>query len=105
MFRGGDPVGDELLELVRRHAGMRGHHDLENGRLAACQRAFDIALEQRGKRFLVLPLRMLGRERLHSVERKQKLKIHRLLGPERAVIIEGRDAFCRRHELRRRPPS
>ena len=102
MLRGRDPVGDELLELVRRHAGMRGHHDLENGRFAARNRAFHIPLEQRGKRFLVLPLRMLRRERLHSVERKQELKIHGLLGPQRAVVIEGGDAFCRRHELR--PP-
>ena len=61
--------------------------------LAASQRGLHVALEQRGERLLVLPLRMLRRERLHAVEREEQLEIHRLLGPERAVVVERGDAL------------
>ncbi len=46
-----------LLELLGRHARMRGHDDLEDGGFAARERAFEVAFEQRGERLLVLPLR------------------------------------------------
>jgi hypothetical protein len=38
---------------------------------------------------------MLWRERLYSINREGELKINRLLGPERAVIVEGCDALVR----------
>jgi hypothetical protein len=63
----GYPVAHDLLELIRRHAGMRDGDDLENGGLAAGERALEIALEQRGKRLLVLPFRMQRGERFHAV--------------------------------------
>ena len=49
MLRGRDPVLDDLLELLGRHAGVRGHDDFEHGVLAAGERAFHVALEQRGR--------------------------------------------------------
>ena len=64
-----------------------------DGRFAAGERAFHVALEQRGKRLLRFPLGMLRREHLHALERKDELEIHRLLGPERAVVVEGGDAL------------
>ena len=69
--------------------------------LAAGERAFHVALEQRGERLLVLPLGMLRGERLHAVEREEELEIHRLLGPERAVVVEDRDALGGRDEVGR----
>ena len=69
--------------------------------LAAGQRGLHVALEQRGEGLLVLPLGMLRRERLDAVEREEELEVHRLLGPERAVVVEGGDALGRRHEVRR----
>ena len=42
-----------------------------------------------------------GRERLHAVQREEQLEIHRLLGPERAVVVEDGDALGRRHEVGR----
>ena len=80
---------------------MRGHHDFEQRAFAARERAFHVALEQRGERLLVLPLGMLRRERLHAVEREEQLEVHRLLGPERAVVVEGSDALGDRDEVGR----
>jgi hypothetical protein len=44
---------------------------------------------------------MLRRERLHPVEREKELEIQRLLGPERAVVVERRDTLVRGNEVRR----
>src|SRR5262245_15578401 len=41
---------------------------------------------------------MLRRERLDSVQGKCKLKVDRLLGPKRTVIVESRDPFRLRYE-------
>ena len=99
MLRSGEPVAHDLLERLGRHVCVSSQNDFEDGVLAACQCRFQVSLEQRGERLLVLPLRALGRERLHAVERKRKLKIHRLLGPQRAVVVEHRDARCGRYEV------
>ncbi len=42
-----------------------------DGWFSAGKRAFHVALEQRCKRLLALPLRMLRRERLHAVKAKR----------------------------------
>src|SRR5579862_8535828 len=44
---------------------------------------------------------MLWRERLHAVENEEELHGQRLLAPERAVVVEGGDAFRHRHKVRR----
>ena len=44
--------------------------------------------------------RVLRRQRLDPIDRKNDLEIHRLLGPQRAVVVEGGDALVRRHEIR-----
>ena len=98
---GRDPVVDDLLEFVGRHAGVRDHDDFGDRPLAAGERAFHVALEQRRERLLVLPLGMLRRERLDAVEREEELEIHRLLAPERAVVVERGDALGRRHKVGR----
>ena len=67
---------------------------------AARERAFKIALEQRGEWLLGLPLRVLRRKRLHAVEGKEELEIHRLFGPECAVVVEHGDALGGRDEIR-----
>ena len=101
MLRGGDPVLHDLFEFLRGHARVGGHDDFDHRVFAAGERGFHVALEQRRERFLVLPLRMLRREHLHAVEREEELEIHRLLGPERAVVVERGDALVRRNEVGR----
>ena len=46
-----------------------------------------------------LPLRVLGRKRRHPVEREHDLRVERMRDPERAVLVEGRDAVLGRHEV------
>ena len=105
MLRGGDPVLHDLLEFHRGHAGVGGHHEVQDRAVAAGQRSIHVALEQRGERFLGLPFRMLRRQRLHAIEREVELDGHRLLAPQRAVVVERGDAFWRRHEVRRAGPG
>ena len=91
---------DGLGELLRRHAGMRRRHDLQQALLAGRRERLHVAFEQRLERLLGLPLRMLRRQRLDAIEREGELEIDRLLGPQRAVVVEGGDALGRRHEIR-----
>jgi len=49
---------------------MGSHNDFEYRFVAALESSFHIASEQRGKGLLVLPFRMLRRELLDTVERK-----------------------------------
>ena len=93
MFRGGDPILDDLLKLHRGHARVRGHDEFEERVVTAGERGFQIALEQRSEGFFGLPFGMLRRERLHAVEREVELNGHRLLAPERAVVVKRGDAF------------
>src|SRR5262245_42131065 len=100
MLRCGQPVLDDLFELNRRHTGMSGGYDFQQRLISAGQRAFEIAFDKRGERLCVLPLRMLRREGLDAVERKEKLEVHRLLGPERAVVIKRTEAIFWWHIVR-----
>lgn len=51
--------------------------------------------EKRSERFIGFPLRMLWCNRLHAIERNEKLEVHRLLSPERAVVVESGNAARR----------
>src|SRR5262245_34683187 len=42
---------------------------------------------------------MLWCERFDPIEREDQLERHRLLGPERAVVVEGGDALACRYEV------
>ena len=47
------------------------------------------------ERLAGFPFRVLGGEFLHAVEGEHRLGIKRMLDPERAILIEGRDAILR----------
>jgi hypothetical protein len=59
-----------------------------------------VVLDHRLERLGVLPVRVLRRYRLHTVECELNLEVDRLLGPERTVVVEDRDAFGRWYMLR-----
>ena len=100
MSRRRDPIGSDLLEFLSGHAGMRGHHQLDDRRFAAGQRDIQIALERRGERLGLTPLGMLRRQRPEAVEGEKCLDGHGLLNPERAVVIKDSDPLQRRDEVR-----
>ena len=41
----------------------------------------------------------VGASSFDAIQRERELEVERLLGPERAVVVEGRDAFRRRNEV------
>ncbi len=97
MTRRRDPVNDLRFELGGRHAGMRHDHHFSESCLTAGERCCHVAGEDRLERLMLSPFRVLGRHRFDAVEHEHALKVERLLRPERAVVVEGRDAIARRH--------
>ena len=51
---------------------------------------------ERGRRF---PFRMLRGQGDQPVERKDELRVHRMLDPKRSVLVERDETFRRRHEF------
>ena len=82
-----------LVELLDGHARVRCRDQLEQALLAERGERLDVALEQRLEGLLCLPFGMLRRQRLDAVEREGDLEVDRLLGPQRAVVVEGGDAL------------
>jgi hypothetical protein len=80
---------------------MRSHDDLEDGRFPICEGCLDVALQQRGEGLLGLPLRVFRSQHLDAVEGEQEREIHRLFGPQSAVIVESGDPIAFRHEVGR----
>jgi hypothetical protein len=64
--------------------------------LAAGEGGLHVAPQKRREGFRRRPLRMERRERPDPVDREQELEIRRLLGPQRSVVVEHRDAVGRR---------
>ena len=91
MLCGADPVGHDRRKLVGRVAHVRGRHDFEESLLAAGGDGFQVAFEQPLEGLLLLPLGMLRGKRLDPIERERELEVDRLLRPERAVVVEGRN--------------
>ena len=89
----------DFLKLLDGHARVGRHHDCASPAFPAGQR-LQVAFEQPGERLLSLPFGVLRRDRLDAIERKGELEIIGLLGPERAVIVESRDAFRDGDEIR-----
>ena len=96
----GDPLVHGGRELVGGHARMRGGHYRKHALFTAPGNAGHVAFEQRRKRLLRFPFRMLRRERLHAIEGEDQLERHRLLRPERAVVVERGNPFRRRDKVR-----
>ena len=70
---------------------MGGHRHFKQGFFAAVQRGFHVTLEYGGEGLLLFPFRMFRGERLDPVEDVEGLEVHRLLGPQAAVVVEGGD--------------
>src|SRR5262245_63847573 len=89
------PLLNNFLKLLNRHATVRNSDNLFEILDRESQHRFAIMREDRFERLGLTPLRMLRRLRNNLVDGERKLRVIRLLNPEGAVIVEGRDALLR----------
>ena len=95
-----DPLRSDLRELVAVHAGVSHRDQLHQTFFARGGERLHVVVQHRLEWLLVGPGRILRRERLDAVQNEGELDVHRLLDPQRAVIVEGRDALLDRDEVR-----
>ena len=95
----GDPVGDNLVELIGRQTRVGCHDHFQQRVLAAGQCGFRITFQHGRERLFFSPFRMLRSECPDPVEDKERLEIHRLLRPERAVVIKSHNALGGGNEI------
>jgi hypothetical protein len=95
----GDPGADDVCELVRRHARMRGHDERDQPLLAALRQRVHVAVEDGLERLGRAPFGMLRREMPDAVDGKEQLEIGGLLRPETAVVVKDGDALRGRDEV------
>ena len=102
MLRGGDPVFHDLRRIrrwsCRRASPSRSRRSPVSPPASA---PFTSPLSSEAKGSFSFHSGCCGASSFDSIEREQELKIHRLLGPERAVVVEGGDALILRHKVRR----
>ncbi len=89
----GDSVGDDSLEFLGRHAGMCGRDDLQARLLASGHDRRQVALKDAFEWRCGFPLGMVRCHGFDAIDRKGQLDVHRLLAPERAVVVERRNAL------------
>ena len=79
---------------------MGGNHEIDEALLAQSGERGKVPIQDRLERLPVRQFRVGLGEYLGAVEHESRLHIYRLLGPERAVVVEGGDALLDRHEIR-----
>ena len=84
---------------------MRRRHEFQHPPLAGRRHRLHVAFQNTFERLTCSPFRVFGCQSLHAIERERKLEIDRLLGPERAVVVEGCDPFCGWDEIRASLPG
>jgi hypothetical protein len=99
MARGGEPARDDLGEFLGGQAGMGGRQNLQKSGFAQRRQRLAIILEHGLERLLLFPFRVLGGQRLDPIDGKHDLDVHRLLGPQRAIVVEGGNALVGRYEI------
>ncbi len=79
---------------------MRHRHELHQAFFAGRSHCLHVAVQHGLERLFGLPAGVLRRQLLDAIENEGELDVHRLLDPERAVIVEGCDALIFGHEVR-----
>src|SRR5947208_8403477 len=101
MAGGREPLSHHSGKFLGAHAAMAHRHDLHEALLTRSEQRLLVARKHSCEGLLLFPFWMLWGERLYPVNGEGELKIDRLLSPERAVVVEGRDAFFWPNEVRR----
>src|SRR5438105_8082399 len=94
-----EPLGDDSGKFLGAHAAMAHCHDLHEALLSRSDQRLFVARKHSREGLLLFPFGMLRRERLYSINGEGELKINRLLGPKRAVVIKGGDALVGLNEI------
>ena len=85
------PRSHILLELIKRHFGVRGRQHFQKPFFAGRRQRFVIPGGSSTQRITGQNRRILRGQLCHLIHRKNKLEINRLLRPERAVIVKCRN--------------
>src|SRR4029077_21298404 len=78
---------------------MRGEHELKERLLTKPHQRLEVQLEQRLERLALLHRRIFLGELLYPRYEKKHLHLHRLLAPERPVVVKHGNALCGWHEI------
>ncbi len=93
-----DPFGDLVAERVDVHAGQGRGGDLDQRLEAQLRDRFAIPRQHGAERLDLGKLGLRLHQRRHAIEAIDELRIDRMLDPQRAVLVEGRDPLRKRHE-------
>ena len=72
--------------------------ELTELRMAHLPQCLPVVLEDRLERLFGAPLGVIAGHRAHAVDGEEQLEVERSLGPQGAVVVEGRDPLARGHE-------
>ena len=100
VFGFGEPLFHLGLELFRGHARERGHQDFFKVWHGEFPDGLAVAGNDGLERLNVFQFRFFFHERTDPVKAIHHLGIHRMLDPERAVLVERGDAFLGRDKIR-----
>ena len=95
-----DPVLHQRRELAGSHPGMSGEDDFLEVLRRELRHRLAIAGNHRLERLNRLPLRMLRRKRHDTVQRKDDLRVDRLLDPKSSILIKSRKSIAGSNEFR-----
>jgi len=87
-------------EFFGGQVGVRGGEDLRQPLIAAGHNGLHVVRQRAPERLPPVPLRVVGRQGLDAGQGEHELEVDRLFTPERAVVVESRDAFGRGNETR-----
>ncbi len=93
MFGGREPLLYFGAELVHRHAGKGGGENLLKVLHREFRHCLPVAGEDTIERLDVLEFRFLFYQRRHALQAIHHLRVHRVLNPERAVLVKGGNAI------------
>jgi hypothetical protein len=77
------------------------HDQFDQAALTRLRQGLHVTSEHGFEWLLLVPLRMLGCKGNDAIDREGELRVHGVLDPQCAVVVEGRDALGRRDEIGR----
>src|SRR5437660_12687476 len=101
MAGGREPLSDDSGKFFGAHAAMAHRHDLHEALLTRSEQRLLVARKHSCEGLLLSPFWILRRERQYAVNGEGALEINRLLGPERAVVVESRNTLLWLNDSRR----